>query len=154
MVRRRWFYLTLGCLVVSVLVNLFVAGVVVGRLSSGPAGLMMGGGIPHEARRYIRQEFAADRAEILRAIVRWRAAQSAVRLAVRTEPYDQAAVEASLTELRSASTALQARLHARLAIAMAKAPPEVRARIPERTWMMRGLDRRLDRARRQNRWLQ
>ncbi|MEM9784505.1 MAG: periplasmic heavy metal sensor [Pseudomonadota bacterium] len=144
MIRRRWFYVTLALLGVSLLANLFVAGVWAGRRSGGPSSLMLGG-LPREIAREVRAEIRANPAEAAAAFRSWREAQRAARQSLIAEPFDPEEAGRRMKTLREAAERLQAITHGAIIATARDLPAETRAAIPTETRAMRRLGRRLER---------
>ena len=143
--RRRVTWLAVG-LFVSVLLNLFLAGVVTGRLAStGPAAEMLAAAPPSSAGgKVLLERFRAlplaDRWRFGAAMAAHRdtmrpAAAALVRarlhvLTVLAAPtYDPQAMEDALAKVRQATTAAQVALHDALIQAIATLSPAARARL-------------------------
>lgn len=126
-----------GALLVSLCLNLFAAGAwfsanrLADRRVDASVGSLMRG-YPPELRRDVMRRLAADRHAFHAAIAELRAARQRMRAAMRAEPLDPDALTRSMDEVRTATTALQARLHAALAASLAQAPVEGRRRIEPR----------------------
>lgn len=116
--RERWLLIAL---LVSLALNLLVAGAVVGRLLSGPPP----GPMPRHLGWIVQGLDASTRAEIapqlrdnLRAAGPLRRAmgdaQQDFLLALRTEPLDKAALAAALDDIQASSAAYQALMHAQM----------------------------------------
>lgn len=142
-IRRRWFWLVLVLLVVSVMLNLFIAGVITGRMG-GASGLALAS-LPREIRTVVRQELAAERQALLSAVREMRAARREVRAALIADPFDERATEAAFERLRRATDRVQVVMHAAFVRAADRLPAEIRAKLPDRTRFMRRLERRLNR---------
>lgn len=133
--------LTLIALVLSVCLNVFVAGVVAGRVSSsGPQPDRADGGglerfmatVPAEARPVIRRALRENRRDLQGLVAAVRDARQDAAEVVATEPFDQAGFEAAMAGVRDRSEALQAAVHAIIAEALDGLPPELRAEMAER----------------------
>jgi uncharacterized membrane protein len=143
---RRMTWLAIG-LFASVLLNLFLAGVVTGRLAGGgPAGetFTSAAGSPSTGRELILQRFRAlpliDRLRFGAAMAAHRdtlrpAAAALVRarlhvLTVLAAPtYDRQAMEDALAAVRQATTAAQVALHDALVPALGTLDPAARAKL-------------------------
>ena len=132
---------TLVALVVSVCLNVFIAGLIAGRVTTGEgaqlrqpdAGLeRFMATIPEEARPVIRQALRANRRDLQGYVVALRDARQEAAAVVSREPFDPAALESALANVRERSQALQAEIHAIIAEAIDRLPPDLRAEMAER----------------------
>ena len=132
---------TLVALVLSVCLNVFVAGLVAGRITGGGAATDQAAGaglaqfmatVPAEARPAIRRALRDNRRGLQGLVAEVREARREAAAMVAREPFDPAAVEAALAAVRDRSQALQAALHGIIAEALEELPPEVRAEMAER----------------------
>lgn len=139
-IRRRWFWLVLGLLALSLMLNLFVAGVLTGR-GGGRLGLA---GLPPEIRVVVREELAAERPALVAGMRALRAARDDVRAALLAEPYDTARTEAAFARMREANERVRSVVHGALSRAAAQLPAETRATLPDRRQILRRIQRRLD----------
>ncbi len=132
----------LVALVVSVCLNVFVAGLIAGRATGirpGPDRAASGGGlerfmatVPAEARPVIRRALRENRGGLQGMVAEVRAARQDAAAIVAREPFDEAAFEAAMAAVRARSEALQATVHGVIAEALADLPPEVRGEMAER----------------------
>lgn len=128
-----------AALVLSVAVNLIVAGFVVARLHDErppPPGseveriVSMGTrGFPPEIQKSIAEGAAAQHDEILQRLDDVQAARRQMFEAMRADPFDAAALTAAYGNLRDKTEALQEAGQQIVAQAVASAPADVRARI-------------------------
>lgn len=126
-----WLWALGAALAASVVLNLFLAGVVSGRIGAHRAFDSVGGFDP-ELRAVVAEELRATRGEARAAFQALRAARRAAVEALRAEPLDLAAAQARLAETRAATAQAQAVAHAAVLRAMADAPVALRRRIPDR----------------------
>ena len=131
----------LVALVVSVCLNVFVAGLIAGRATGvGPTPDRPSGGglerfmatVPAEARPVIRQALRENRGGLQGMVAEVRDARQDAAAIVAREPFDGAAFEAAMAAVRARSEALQATVHGVIAEALADLPPGVRAEMAER----------------------
>jgi uncharacterized membrane protein len=140
--RPRWLYIVLA---ISVLLNLFLAGFVIGRLSfptahvpSEPgAGAMI-------ARSHVRDLPVMERirfglairehaSELRQTRDRLRDARAEAERAITARTYNEALVKARLADVRHAVTAQQEALHNALADALSTLSPQSRAELVNAT---------------------
>ena len=132
--RSKWL---IWALAVSVVVNLLLAGFVIGRMS-GDFGF--GGGIgaapkmpqlrflEDDRRREVTQGLETRKA--LKPILReLRRSQGVIRAAFETEPFDQEALSAALAEFRRRLEESQALSHKKLVAVVAKLTPDERRKL-------------------------
>ena len=131
----------LVALVVSVCLNVFVAGLIAGRATGFvPAPDRASGGglerfmatVPTEARPVIRRALRENRRGLQGMVAEVREARQEAAAVVGREPFDDAAFDAAMDAVRERSQALQATVHGIIAEALADLPPEVRAEMAER----------------------
>lgn len=132
----------LVALVLSVCLNVFVAGVVIGRVSAGgrpPLAQGGGGGferfiatVPEEARPVVRQTLREHRPRIQERFLALRNARQDVAAIVGAEPFDRPAFEAAMATVRTRSKEMEAEMHGVIAEALAQLPAELRAQMAER----------------------
>lgn len=113
-------------LLLSLAVNLLVAGVVIGRHSTGgreaPPGVWAAQELPPEARRLVRQRMR-DQIESVRPLrSELREAREAIRLAIVSEDYDPQALKDALARLRAIDGRYKALLHGSMADIAAELP--------------------------------
>jgi uncharacterized membrane protein len=127
-----------AALILSVAVNLAVAGFVVARLHDGPPPpgseveriVSMGTrGFPPEIQKAIADGAKAKRDEIRQRLDDVQAARRQMFEAMRADPFDAAALDAAYANLRDKTTVLQEAGQQIVAQAVAGAPADVRARI-------------------------
>ena len=127
---KRW--LLPAALVVSVGVNLLVAGVVIGKLSRGP-----GRGapppltwtvesLPPAVRDEVRQQLRDHRDDVRPLRREMLSAMQAVRQAAAAEPLDAEALRTALAQLRGAQEGYQAFLHDNVVELAVRLPREQR----------------------------
>jgi len=132
---------TFVALVVSVCLNVFVAGLIAGRTTTGDAtplrrpddGLQrFMATLPEDARPVVRQAIRANRRELQGLVAGLRDARQNAAAVVAAEPFDPAALEVALAAVRDRSMALQAAMHGVVAEAIDRLPPELRGEMAER----------------------
>ncbi len=121
----------IGALVVSVALNLLIAGVLIGRFSSRhpptpPPGAWAAGELSAETRSRVREHMARQMESVRPMRRELRDAQDGIRAAVLAEPYDPEALKAALARLRSVTSRYQQLLHEGLAEIAAELPVEER----------------------------
>ncbi len=130
-------------LVVSVCLNVFIAGLVIGRVSGGrgaaPDQPTNAGGlerfmatVPAEARPVIRRAMVENRRDLQGLVAAVREARRAAAAAVAREPFDPVAFQTAMATVRERSDALQAEVHAIIAEALDDLSPELRSEMAER----------------------
>jgi len=133
--------LILIALVLSVCLNVFVAGMIAGRVSSGGApperasreGLeRFMATVPGEARPVIRRALRENRRDLQDLVAAVRDARQDAAAVVAREPFEQAEFEAAMAGVRDRSEALQAAVHGIIAQALDDLSPELRAQMAER----------------------
>lgn len=132
---------TIVALVLSISLNVFVAGLIAGRASRGdtPPSRDPAGGlqrfmatVPAEARPVIRQALRENRSGLQDLVAGVRRARRDAASVVGAEPFDSAAFEAALGAVRDHSRALEAAVHGIIAEAIDELSPEMRAEMAER----------------------
>lgn len=132
---------TLVALVLSVCLNVFIAGLIAGRVSRGDAvpPANVGGGlerfmatVPAEARPTIRQALRDNGSGLRELVAGVRSARRDAAVIVAAEPFDRAAFEAALSRVRDRSRALEAAVHGVISEAIEQLPAGVRAEMAER----------------------
>lgn len=132
-------------LAVSLALNLFFGGFVVARMMlrrhhthqmgphpmEGPIGMLRDVDDP-KLRKHMQRLFEGQREHFERDREQIRAARQKVGHALEREPPDHAELEAAFNELRSATTASQARLHHTLIELAPELTPEQRAKLIRR----------------------
>ena len=132
---------TIVALVLSICLNVFVAGLIAGRATRGGAAALRqpGGGIerfiatvPEEGRPIIRRALRDNRRGLQDLVAAVGGARQDAAAVVATEPFDRAAFEAALATVRDRSRALEAAVHGIIAEAIDRLPPGLRAEMAER----------------------
>jgi uncharacterized membrane protein len=128
-----------GALALSLAVNLFVVGVMAGRLTfqtheeEPQQGVAWSGmrarflALPQSDRAPFRAAMLQHAAELRATTLALRSAQWRALEALRATPYDKARMQAAFAAVREATTARQAALHAALVDAIGTLRPEARA---------------------------
>ena len=137
-----------AALAVSLLLNLFLAGVAAGRwVLPAPAPQPAARGfapaarvrlLPADERARFARAFEPHRGDLRAARRATRAAREQVETDLTAPTYDRAKVEADLAALRQANLAQQGAAHAALAEAMASLTPTSRAALVSRARAQRG----------------
>ena len=134
---RRWIWGLSLALLVSVGINLVVAGFVVGR-GLAPPERRMGRLVEHIAAKLpdadqpiLRQAFRAEEAAMRARSAELREARRAVRAVLRAEPFDPAALEAALERQRREMDAMMGSIHATVRDIAPRLSPEGRKRLAE-----------------------
>lgn len=101
-------------LLASILLNLLLAGVVIGKWSAqqplGGAGQVVRAflqAVPAETRPILAQETLARRAELRQQLTRLRAARVAIIREIQRDPLDETALDAAFSELNDAAIGLR-----------------------------------------------
>jgi Spy/CpxP family protein refolding chaperone len=131
----------LVALIVSVCVNLLLAGVMIGGRWHGPGPWWKD--IPEEARAVMKQAFDAHKAEFDARRDAVRQARQKVADILKAEPIDQAALDQSLVELSQASQSIQQLGNTMMVEVAKQLPPELRAQMADR-WAQDRFRRRRD----------
>ncbi|MSO64275.1 MAG: periplasmic heavy metal sensor [Alphaproteobacteria bacterium] len=120
-------------LTLSLIANVFLAGIVIGILARDPPFLRRGMGefaaLPDAERATVREAFGARSGDLRRQANDFRRAQRQTTRLLAAEPLDQAAAEAALRDLRERSLALQAVFHNAVLAAVKTTPPADRERM-------------------------
>lgn len=132
----------LAALFLSICLNVFIAGLIAGRVTSGdatplrrPDGLQRFiASVPKDARPAIRQAFRANRRTLQDLFAEVEDARMAAAALVAAEPFDRAAFEAALAIDRDRTEVLLAAVHDIIAETIGQLPSDLRAEISER-WM-------------------
>lgn len=128
-------------LVLSICLNVFIAGLIAGRATRDDIlpPRNAGGGLerfmatmPAEARPVIRRALRDHRTGLQDLVVGVRRARRDAASVVGAEPFDGAAFEAALATVRDRSRALEAAVHGIIAEAIGELTPETRAEMAER----------------------
>jgi Spy/CpxP family protein refolding chaperone len=131
----------LVALIVSVCVNLLLAGVMIGGRWHGPGPWWKD--IPEEARAVMKQAFDAHKAEFDARRDAVRQARLKVADILKADPIDQAALDQSLVELSQASQSIQQLGNTMMVEVAKQLPPELRAQMADR-WAQDRFRRRSD----------
>ncbi len=127
--------LLIGALVVSLAINLFIAGFVAARWlrpipdrPTWPMAEIARGfeRLPREQREELRRLTRERRQALRETITRLRQAQAEVNRILETEPFDPRALERSLARIRTLSNDVQREVHAMLLAAAEALPPDAR----------------------------
>jgi len=121
----------LGALIVSVSLNLLIAGVFIGRLGARapgpPPGAWAARDLSQDSRQIVRQHMRRDVDAVRPLRAEMRAAREAIRAAVETEPFDPAALREALARLRLAGARYQEFLHENIVEVAVRLPAGERA---------------------------
>lgn len=137
-IQGRWALALLVALVLSLAVNLFVAGLQFGHgLRPGPQPVRrdMGevlGIVPPAARQAVREALGDRRPELRQRLQALRAARQAAFASLAEPDFDPAAATRALARSRDEMVAAQAFVHGAPVDAASRVPPEARA-----TWVRR-----------------
>jgi uncharacterized membrane protein len=134
-IRGNWTIALLAGLGLSLCLNLFVAGLLVGRGVWHPPPPHHGdrgierffGDLPDPARHEMRSRFDARKPEMRERFDAMRAARDQIAAAIRAPELDEDALRQAFAELRARNTAAQALMHDIVIEAVRTLPPEVRA---------------------------
>lgn len=132
--KTRW--LTLA-LVISLGINLLIAGIVIGRIIAGPPAHMPGPihlgmlmrHVEPETREKLAPEMRRLRDSVMPLRREMRDAQQAFTTVLMADEIDEEALASAQSRLADASATLQAQVHEQMAATMAAIPPEERRRI-------------------------
>lgn len=123
-------------LVVSLAINVLIAGVVLGHLHGPPSGEdfehivgLIARPYPPEIQRGIMDRARADRDELRQKFDAMRDARRKAFEAARADPFDQAALDAANADIRKATDAMQQAVQGLETAAIAEAPADVRRKI-------------------------
>ena len=143
----RWMTLVL---ILSLTANLLVAGIVIGRWLAGderPRGVDRTIGwmvrvVPEERREMAQTYFDAARPQFEAAQAARMDQFGAVLAAIRTEPFDPAALSSAMTATLETRSSQRALVYDRFATLLAQFTPDERAGIAERmeTWVKKRAD--------------
>lgn len=131
MKNNRWLILAL---LISLGINLLVAGVVIGRNIDGPHPARMhfewlmnevDEETRHKLRKNMHEQMKASREE-RRAL---RQAQKSLHQAIIAEPFDEQTLKSAMTEVRAASAELQQTMHEHMAENLKTLSPEERLKV-------------------------
>ena len=148
MTARRWITVLGGALVVSLALNLFFGGVVVGhRVGTGgdfdwqltPAKLKFGiervtRTLPAADAKIMRDLFEAQKSDITQRFEALQESRKAIGAALKAEPFDAAAFTAAYEAMQARSQELQAAIHGVIKSAIPQLSAEGRRVIVERRW--------------------
>ncbi len=139
-IKGKWAVALLVVLVLSVCLNVFVAGLAFGRFAGGwpgpgarPEAMVERGierfvsGLPHDARHQVRERLAAQRPEIAARFRAMRQARMRVADLLRDDPVDRAAIDQALVEVRQRTLEAQTLIQDTVLEAILELPAEVRA---------------------------
>ena len=143
-INGKWAVALLVVLVLSVCLNVFVAGLAFGRFAGGwpgpgpgpgprPEAMVERGidrfvsGLPHDARHQVRERLAAQRPEIAARFRAMRQARMEVAELLRADPVDRAAIEQALVEVRERTMQAQTLIQNTVLEAILELPADVRA---------------------------
>ena len=144
-IRGKWSVAVLVALVLSVALNLFVAGFAVSRFQQfrherGPGIERMFGAFvtkfPREIRRGLHDELEAVQPEFTAAVKSMRQARTQMFEMMRADPLDKNALANAMTNVRNRASTVQQIGQGAVQRAIENADPEVRSRIMlhERRW--------------------
>jgi uncharacterized membrane protein len=131
----------LVALIVSIALNLLVAGAFIGRWTrpAGPPPLSWAlESVAPETREQLRGKLRGHQAEVRPLRENMRRAMQVVRAAAATEPLDTAALTAALESARDAQQRYQAFLHSNVVDVLASLPVEQRMAVLQRTLEQNG----------------
>ena len=131
----------LTALIVSVCVNLLLAGVMVGGRWHGPGPWWKD--IPEEARPVMKQAFEAHKAEFDARRDAVRQARQKVADILKADPIDQSALDQSLAELSQQSQSIRELVNTMMVEVAKQLSPELRAQMADR-WAKDRFRRRSD----------
>ena len=148
MTARRWIAILGAALVVSLALNVFCGGVIVGHRfaraggfewQANPARLKLGlervlRALPDRDAKVVRELFEAQRATIAQRFQALQDSRDAVGAALKTDPFDPAAFTAAYEAMQARSAELQGAIHAVIKAAIPQLSAEGRAVIRERRW--------------------
>lgn len=120
-------------LLISLCLNLFAAGTwLTGLWLQGSAPIAVEralAGYPVELRREVARRLLTDREAVRTAVQALREARQTMLAQMRAEPLDRAELDAAMADVRTATTALQARVHLALGASIEQAPAHLRSAI-------------------------
>ena len=147
---RRWITVLGAALVVSLALNFFFGGVIVGhRVNQGGGGLPNGPinpanlmkrmeqvfrVLPDADAKMLRGLFEAERPEMAQRFQALQESRRAMGAALKAEPFDPAAFTAAYEAMQARSQELQAAIHGVIKAAIPQLSAEGRAVILERRW--------------------
>ena len=147
MTPRRWFTVLGAALVLSLAVNFFLGGLVVGR------GVGQGGGmawtaapalrvgiervlrtLPDDDRKLMRGMFEEQKGAIMQKLVAFREARKAVGQTLKAEPFNPDAFAAAYQTMQDRNRDLQEAIHAVIKAAVPRLSPAGREAIADGRW--------------------
>ena len=131
----------LVALIVSLCVNLLLAGVMIGGRWHGPGPWWKD--IPEEARPIMKQAFESHKAEFDQRRDAVRQARQKVADILKAEPIDQAALDQALVELSQASQSIQQLGNTMMVEVAKQLSPDLRAQVAD-SWAKDRFRRRPD----------
>ena len=151
MTAHRWITVLGAALFVSLALNLFFAGVIVGhRVAQGGGGLLLDGqmnpanvklrmervlsALPQKDAELVRGLFEAQRNDIAQRFRAFQEARKAIGAALKAQPFDSAAFTAAYEAMQARSQELQATIQGVIKAAIPQLSAEGRAAIVERRW--------------------
>jgi uncharacterized membrane protein len=148
MTRPRWITILGAALVVSLALNVFFGGVIVGHRVAGrgdfdwqmtPAKLRLGlervlRALPDNDAKVLRDGFDAQRADLTQSFQALQDARKGIGAALKAKPFDPAAFTAAYEAMQARSRELQEALHGVIKAAIPQLSDEGRAVIAERRW--------------------
>jgi uncharacterized membrane protein len=147
MTARRWISMLGAALVVSLALNLFFGGIIVGhRLGQRgdtdwqrlPARLKIErvlNALPENDAKVMRDLFEAQRADITQRFQALQSARRTIGAALKAAPFDPAAFATAYEAMQARSQDLQAAIHGVIKAAVPQLSAEGRAAILERRWL-------------------
>lgn len=148
MTARRWITVLAAALLLSLGLNLFLGGVMAGRmigqqgglaLEMNPANLKIGiqrvlRTLPEADAEVMRGMFEAQRGDLRQRFVALQQARKTVGEVLRAEPFDAAAFTAAYDTMQARAQEVQAAVHAVIKSAVPQLSAEARLSIAERRW--------------------
>ena len=151
MTARRWITILGTALVVSLALNLFFGGVIVGRrVGQGGIGGLPDGpmnpanlklrmervfrALPEADANLMRSLFEAQRGDIAQRFQALQESRKAIGASLKAEPFDAAAFTAAYEAMQARSQELQAAIHGVIKVAIPQLSAAGRAAILERRW--------------------
>lgn len=140
-IRGKWSVTLLVVLVVSLALNLFVAGFAVSKFRKFGHGPVPGiermfsafvGGFPREIRRDVHDELEDVRPQFQEVVASLRNARTRMFELMREDPLDKDALAQAMTEVRDRTSNIQQIGHDAARRAIENASPEARAKIDPR----------------------
>lgn len=147
---RRWITVLGAALVVSLALNLFLGGIIVGhRVNQGGGGLLDGQAtpanlklrmervlsvLPENDAKLVRGLFDAQHADIMQRFRALQESRKAIGAALKAQPFDPAAFATAYETMQARSQELQAAIQGVIKAAIPQLSAEGRAAILERRW--------------------